>query len=173
MVNIVHDALLVLMAVAVVFFAASVRAALRATEPAEASASSVAFGGWILVAAALGQMAVSGFALNAAAADGDAAVTRTIGYLAYPGWLAMMVGLAAAYLAMGIGGLRGRAFPSWFAIVTLTLGCLTLLGAVHLPPGGLLNYVVLPFWFVAASIVISRAQRREDRRSAAVATVTE
>ena len=40
------------------------------------------------------------------------------------------------------------------------LGTLGALGNAGIPPGGLVNYVLLPFWLVGASIVIARSHKR-------------
>ncbi|MHA3682717.1 hypothetical protein ACXR2T_03650 [Leucobacter sp. HY1910] len=159
--NMVHMALLMATAMSLVYFAAATRAALRATEAAEAGASAVAFGGWLLVAVALAQMAVRDFALLSAAADGNAAATTAIGYLAWPGWVGMLAGLATVFVSIGIGALRGGALPRWFAIVTLILGVLVTLGALHIPPGGMIGYLLLPLWLVVAALLIARSQRHE------------
>ena len=72
----------------------------------------------------------------------------------------MGIGLAAAFLAMGLGGIRTAALPRWFAILTLVLGVLGALGNAGIPPGGLVTYVLLPFWLIGASIVVARSTKR-------------
>ena len=42
----------------------------------------------------------------------------------------------------------------------MVLGVLGALGNAGIPPGGLVNYVLLPFWLIAASIVVDRSTRR-------------
>jgi hypothetical protein len=49
--------------------------------------------------------------------------------------------------------------PRWFPILTVVLGVLGALGALHIPPGGIVNYVALPLWLIAASIILARLQR--------------
>jgi hypothetical protein len=70
----------------------------------------------------------------------------------------MGVGITTAFLAMGLAGVRSAVLPRWFAITTTVLGVLALLGACSIPPGGLVNYVLLPFWLIAASVLIARRQ---------------
>jgi hypothetical protein len=149
---------LVIMGVALLFFATAVRNLLRSGEASEASYSSVAYGGWLTVSAALAQMAVWNKGLMSAAEDGDQAAAHVLSHAQYFGWLGMGVGIATAFLAMGLGGLRSAALPRWFAVTTTCLGVLALLGACSIPPGGLVNYVLLPFWLIAASVIISRRQ---------------
>jgi hypothetical protein len=153
---------LVVMGVALLFFATAVRNLLRSGEAREATYSSVAYGGWITVSAALGQMALWDKALLAAADDKNVGATQTLSYAQYFGWLAMGIGISAAFIAMGLGGVRSAVLPRWFAITTVVLGVLALLGACSIPPGGLVNYLLLPFWLIAAAIVIARRQRSAD-----------
>jgi hypothetical protein len=152
-------ACLVLMGVALLFFAAAVRNVLRSGEAREATYSSVAYGGWVTVAAALGQMALWDKALMSAAEDTNASAVQTLSYAQYFGWLAMGVGISAAFIAMGLGGVHSAVLPTWFAITTVVLGVLALLGACSIPPGGLVNYILLPFWLITASILIARRQK--------------
>ena len=149
---------LVVMGVSLLFFATAIRNVLRSGEAREATYSSVAYGGWVVVAAALAQMAVWDKGLTSAAEDGDAAATKMLSYVQYFGWLGMGVGIAAAFIAIGVGGLRNAVLPRWFAISTAVMGGLALLGACGIPPGGLVSYILLPFWLIAAAVVIARRQ---------------
>lgn len=104
--NISQLACLVLMAVSLLFFATAVRNLLRSGEAREATYSSVAYGAWITVSAALGQMVVWDYGVLAAAEDKNQDAVQTLGYTWYFGWAAMAVGIAAALLAIGLGGVR-------------------------------------------------------------------
>jgi len=150
---------LVLMGVALLFFATAVRNLLRSGEAREATYSSVAYAAWITVSAALAQMALWDKALLSAADDKNSGAIQTLSYAQYFGWLAMGVGVATAFIAMGLGGVRSAVLPKWFAVTTLVLGVLALLGACSIPPGGLVNYLLLPFWLIAAAIIMARRQR--------------
>lgn len=165
-VNYASVACLVVMGIALLFFASSVRGLLRSGEALEATYSSIAFGGWVVVAAALGQMVAWDWALlNGAAADSDQSAAHTLGYVQYFGWAGMGVGLAAAFIATGLGGLRHAVLPRWFAVVTVVCGVLGALGNAGIPPGGLVTYVLLPFWLIAAAIIVARRQRQAERSS--------
>lgn len=150
---------LVVMGVALIFFATAVRNLLRSGEAREATYSSVAYGGWITVSAGLAQMAVWTKGLMSAAEDGSDAATQMLSYAHFFGWLGMGVGIATAFIAIGLGGIRTAVLPRWFAITTTVLGVLALLGACSIPPGGLVNYLLLPFWLIAAAMIISRRQK--------------
>ena len=150
---------LVVMGVSLLFFATAVRNLLRSGEAREATYSSVAYGGLITVSAGLAQMAVWTKGLMSAAEDGDEAATHMLSYAQYFGWLGMGIGIAAAFIAIGLGGLRNAVLPKWFAVTTTVMGALALLGACSIPPGGLVNYLLLPFWLIAAAIIIARRQK--------------
>jgi hypothetical protein len=153
----------VVMGIALLFFATAVRNLLRSGEAGEATYSSVAYAGWIVVVAGLSQMVMWSWGLiNGAADKKDDAAVHTLSYVAYFGWAGMGIGLATALVAMGLGGLRNAVLPRWFAIVTVVCGVLGALGNAGIPPGGLVTYVVLPFWLVAASVIIARRATRDS-----------
>ena len=157
--NVASLSSLVVMGVALLFFASASRTTLRSGEAHEATYSSVAHAGWVTVAAALAQMAVWDKALLAAAEDGSRSATQMLSYAQYFGWLGMGVGISTAFVATGLGGLRNAVLPRWFAIASVVLGTLALLGACSIPPGGLVNYLLLPFWLIGASVIMARRQR--------------
>jgi hypothetical protein len=151
---------LVLMGVALLFFATSVRNLLRSGEAREATYSAIAYGGWVVVVAGISQMIVWNWGLINGAADAeDDTALGSLSYVSYFGWAGMGIGLATAFVAMGFGGVRNAVLPRWFAIVTIVLGVLGALGDAGIPPGGLVNYLLLPFWLIGASVVVARSHR--------------
>jgi hypothetical protein len=152
---------LVLMGIALLFFATAVRNLLRSGEAREATYSSVAYGGWVVVVAGLSQMVMWNWGLiNGAADAGDDVALGSLSYVGYFGWAGMGIGLAAAFIATGLGGTRSAVLPRWFSILTVVLGVLGALGDAGIPPGGLVTYVLLPFWLIVASVVVARSARR-------------
>ena len=152
---------LVLMGIALLFFATAVRNLLRSGEAREATYSSVAYGGWVVVVAGLSQMVTWNWALiNGAADAGDDAALHILSYGSYFGWAGLGIGLATAFLATGWGGMRSAVLPRWFCILTVVLGVLGALGDAGIPPGGLVNYLLLPFWLIAASVIVARSSQR-------------
>jgi hypothetical protein len=152
---------LVLMGIALLAFATANRNLLRSAEPEEATYSSVAYSAWIVVVAGLGQMVAWRWGMINGAADAeDDAALRVLSYVGYFGFAAMGIGIATAFLATGLGGRRNAVLPQWFAITTVVLGVLSALGAAGVPPGGLVNYLLLPFWLMTASVVIAKRERR-------------
>ena len=153
-------ACLVVMGISLVFFASALRSHLRSGEAREATYSNIAFGGLILAAAGLSQMVMWNWGLiEGAAAGKDDAALHTLSLVAYFGYSGMGIGVAAALLATGLAGLSNAALPRWFAIITLVMGVLGALGTAGIPPGGLVNYVLLPFWLIATAIILARAQQ--------------
>jgi hypothetical protein len=98
-----------------------------------------------------------------AAEDGNDAATHLLSYAQYFGWLGMGIGIAAAFIAIGLGGVRNAVLPKWFAITTMVMGVLALLGACGIPPGGLVNYLLLPFWLITGAVIIARRQATAAR----------
>jgi hypothetical protein len=163
------QACLVVMGVALLFFATATRNLLRSGEAREATYSSVAYAGWIVVVAGLSQMVMWSWGMvNGAADAGDDAALRVVGYVGYFGWAGIGIGLATAFVATGLGGMSGAVLPRWFAILTIVLGGLGGLGTAGIPPGGLVTYLLLPFWLVAASVIVARGQRRAAKSSSQV-----
>lgn len=154
-------ACLVVMGIALLFFATAVRTLLRSGEAREATYSSVAYAGWVVTAAGLAQMVVWNWGLINGVADvGDAAAAHTLSLVGYFGWAGMGIGLATAFIATGLGGMRTATLPTWFAVLTLVLGVLAALGNAGIPPGGLVNYLLMPVWLLAASVIFARRQAR-------------
>jgi len=134
-----------------VFFAAAARRSLRSGEAGESTYSSVAHGGLLVAAAGFGLLGAVQIALTNAAQAENAAGVATIGQLALIGWLPALAGLVAAFWGLGLGGLRTATLPKWFAVVTVVLGVVGVLG-----PLAMAVYLLLPLWLIAASAVTAR-----------------
>lgn len=150
---------LVVMGIALVFFASALRSHLRAGEAGESTYSSIAYGGLILAAAGLSQMVMWNWGLINGAADAkDDAALHILSLVGYFGFASMGIGLATVLLATGLAGVSNAVLPRWFAIITLIMGVLSALGTAGIPPGGLVNYVLLPFWLIATATIVARRQ---------------
>ena len=159
-VNYGSQACLVIMGIALLFFATAVRNLLRSGEAREATYSSIAYGGLIVAVAGVAQMVMWGWAeVNGAADAHDQAAVHVLDYGGYFTWAGMGIGLAAALVAVGLGGLHNAVLPRWFALVSIVLGVLGALGNAGIPPGGLVTYLLLPLWLGVAAVVIARRQR--------------
>jgi hypothetical protein len=149
--------------VCVLTFAASLRGALRSGEPSEASSSAVAFAGAIVAAAGLLVSAMLALATSNAAEEGLGSAVSALNELASESWLPITGGFAAMLLATGVGGLRSATLPRslcWAGIA---------IGVGFVTPAGIVAFLALPLWIVAASIVLYRAQGPAARRTVATA----
>jgi len=142
-------------AVMLYFFAGSVRASQRTGEAGESTYSSVAYGGLIGAGAGLGIQGFAQVALTSAADAGQTAVTQTLVFLAFYAWLPILAGLVPAFWGIGLGGLRNATTPKWFAIVSVVLAVIGVLG-----PLAAVVQIVLPLWLIAAAVIITLGQRR-------------
>ena len=138
-------------ALMLLFFAAQARKSLRSGEAGESTYSSVAHGGLLMSAGGFGLLGIIDIALVNAANAHDAAATDAIGQLAKIGWLPALVGFVATFWGLGLGGLRTATLPKWFAVVTIVLAVIGVLG-----PLAFVVYLVLPLWLIAASVVTAR-----------------
>lgn len=154
---------LVVMAIALVFFGTALRSHLRAGEAREATYSSIVYGGLLLVAAGLSQMVMWNWGLINGAADAkDDQALGILSFVGFFGFAGMGIGIATTLLGAGLAGLANAVLPRWFAILTLVLGVLSALGTAGIPPGGLVNYLLLPLWLIAAAILLVRRQGEAD-----------
>ncbi len=162
---------LVIMGIALVFFATALRSQLRSGEAREATYSNVAYGGLLLASAGLSQMVMWNWGLINGAADAkDDAALHVLSFVGYFGFAGMGIGLASTLIACGLAGLNNAVLPRWFSIVTLVMGVLSALGGAGIPPGGLVNYVLLPFWLIAAAVIVANRQRAAAAGQSLVAT---
>jgi hypothetical protein len=146
-------------------FAASLRGALRAREPSEASASAVSFAGAIVAASGLALSATATLAASRAGGDGSADAVVALNGLVDVGWLPITAGFAVMLLASGVGGLRSGALPKvmcWAALV---------LGVAFLTPAGIVAFLITPLWIIAASVLLFRAQSRKSSMATAEANL--
>ena len=67
-------------------------------------------------------MVVWDYGVLAAAEDKNQAAVQTLGYTWYFGWAGMAVGIGAAFLVTGLGGVRNAVLPRWFARTTTVMG---------------------------------------------------
>lgn len=164
-------ACLVVMGVALVFFATALRGHLRSGEAREATYSTIAYGGLLLASAGLSQMVMWNWGLINGAADAhDDQALHVLSFVSYFGFAGMGIGVATTLIATGLAGISNAVLPRWFAILTLVMGALSMLGTAGIPPGGLVNYLLLPFWLIAAAVILARRQTEAPSRSARVAT---
>jgi hypothetical protein len=139
--------------VALLFFAAALRRALRSGEGGESTYSGVAYAGTILVAASQATGAWLMFAASDAADHHDKDVVNTLGYLGIDSWLPWVAASAAMLIPAGLGGLHNAVLPRWLGIVTVILGVACLLG-----PTGIAVWFATPVWLVVMGVVLGQRQ---------------
>jgi hypothetical protein len=147
-------------AVCLLAFGATVRSALRSRESGEASSSAVAFAGSIVTAVGLLVSAAVSFAASDAADQGHGEATVALDALAQEAWIPITGGLAAMFLATGIGAIRSGGLPrllAWSALV---------FGAAFVTPAGLVAFFLTPLWIIATSVVLVRAGNSREQLSA-------
>lgn len=135
------------------FFATALRANLRSGEASESIYSTLAQSGAIVLAASIaidGMVVASAYAAADRGLDEATVALHTLGSYAFMPW---MVGAAALFIAVGLGGLRTSTLPKWFAWITLVMGILCF------TPGGIAVYLVQPIWLVAAAVILIRRWR--------------
>lgn len=137
------------LAVLLVLFAAAARSTVRAGEPGEASYSSVAFGGGLVLAFASASWSFLTFALTSAVTDDHPAAVETLVLLRSYAWLPWLIGSAVLFLGLGLGGLRTATLPRWLAWLTVALAVLALTGV-----GGTAVYFATPFWLMVTGGVL-------------------
>jgi hypothetical protein len=143
-----------------IWFAGSVRVALRAVEGAMGRLSAVAFGGAVAAAAMFLLFDISNMAA-AFRADEDGAIDPTVAASLYDlGSVALGIGGAIAsavfVAATAVVALRGRAvIPAWFAWVSLVLALALLIGPIAW--AALIGFLA---WILILSIALFIAEGR-------------
>jgi hypothetical protein len=154
--NTIGAVAMALCCVALLFFAAALRRALRSGEGGESTYSGVAYAGTILVAASQATNAWLLFAGSDAADRHDKDVVNTLAYLGIDGWLPWAAASAAMLIPAGLGGLHNAVLPRWMGIITVVLGVACLLG-----PTGIAVWFATPVWLVAMGVLIGQRQEAE------------
>ena len=141
-----------LAAVALIFFAASLRRALRRGEDGAGVLSVAAMGGGIVAAAGLGTDSAFRFALGDLADDVDPVVTQTLNALWADFFFPMVVGLATLILATSLAALRTGVIPVWLAWIGI------LICVVFFTPAGFIAFLVSGLWIAIVSVLLWRQE---------------
>ena len=172
--NYASQGCLVVMGIALLFFATAVRSLLRSGEASEATYSSVAYGGWVVVVAGLSQMVDVELGPDqrrrgCRGRHGSALTELRVLLRLGPEWASAWPPPSSRW---DWAASARSVLPRWFAILTIVLGVLGALGDAGIPPGGLVNYLLLPFWLITASFVVARSYKHaaEPSRQALVTT---
>jgi hypothetical protein len=131
-----------------VWFAGSLRAALRRVEREPGRVSAIAFAGFVMFA--LGGAMFDGFKLVAADTAGDVpgAMTQTLFALQQDFFLPFMVGFVLAFLASATAIPRHGLLPRWLGYVAIPIPFLLL------TPAGLVAFVAGAIWILIVSVLL-------------------
>ena len=141
-----------LAAVALIFFAASLRRTLRRGEDGAGVLSVAAMGGGIVAAAGIGVDAAIRFAAADLADDVDPVVTQTLSALWGDFFFPMAIGIATLILATSLSALRTRVIPVWLAWI----GFLICIGIFT--PAGFIAFAVGGLWILTLSVLLWRQE---------------
>jgi hypothetical protein len=144
--------ILALASVLLIFFAATLRGALRRGEEAAGVLSVAAFGGGVVAAAGFGVDAAFRFALADSAEDIDPAAAQALNALFGDFFFPMVVGLSALVLATSLAALRTRIVPVWLAWVGIVIV------VVFFTPLGFIAFLASGLWIAAVSVLLWRRE---------------
>lgn len=147
--NVAAGLALIVASFALVLFATAARSAQRAGEATESTYSSVAHAGFVVAASGFGLLGLLQIAASNAVHDGNLGASAALLELVKVGWLPALAGVVAALFGTGLGGLRNRTVPKWFAVVTVVLAVIGVMG-----PLAFVVYLALPVWLVTAAVVL-------------------
>lgn len=142
----ISAALFALAGIPFLWFAGSVRSALRAAEGARGRLSAIAFGGMVVFATGLAVTAALQFALAQSADDLSGGAIEALNALVYNFFFPFVVGLVTLLVAVAVAALRHRAVHPAFAWAAI------LLTLVALTPAGFYAFLASGLWIVALSV---------------------
>jgi hypothetical protein len=143
-----------------VWFAASLRSALRKVEEGSARLSTLCFGGAIVGATGLLTALGINFAIADGADDLSGAALKTLTVLSNGFFLPIAVGYAVFFIAAGIVAVRFAVLPVWLAWFTIVLGI------VCITPVGFFALLVGMVWILVVSVMLYRREAGPAERPA-------
>jgi hypothetical protein len=154
-----------LAAVALIFFAATVRRAIRRREDGSGVLSVAAMAGGTVAAAGIGVDAAIRFAAADLADDVEPVVIQTLNAMWADFFLPMVIGIATLILALSLEALRTRLIPVWLAWIGIVIF------VVFFTPAGFISFLVSALWILVVSVLLWRqegAVASEQARTAPV-----
>lgn len=133
-----------------VWFAGTLRSALRAAEGGASRLSAVNFGGALIGATGLLMLIAFSFATADSVKDVSPQVTKTLTVLSNDAFMPAAAGFGLFFISAGVLAVRTRVLPAWLGWVTLLIGiaCVT--------PAGFFALLIGLIWIVAVSVVLFR-----------------
>jgi hypothetical protein len=155
-------------AIAFVFFAASLRSALRRGAAVGDTLPAVVFGGGLLLAAGLAIFASINFTLADAADEEslEAGAAQALNLMNGDFFFPVAVGFAAMFIATGLAIIRGRALPVAFGWVAL------ILGIIGFSPLGFFALLLGLLWILVVSVLLATRDESPPAPPAPAASVS-
>ncbi|MGI8795009.1 MAG: DUF4386 family protein [Acidimicrobiia bacterium] len=139
-------------AVALVFFAATVRRALRRTEQAMGVLSMAALGGGVVAATGFATDSALRFTLAESAEDIDPAAVQALHAFWEGFFFPMVVGIGVLVLATSLAAIRTRVIPVWLAWIGI------LIFVVSFTPAGFIAFLASALWILVVSVLLWRQE---------------
>ena len=150
-------------AIALVFFGAWLRSALRDRSSANAWLADVAFAGAVLQALTLSLFVASAHALQDGIASGQPLIAQALNIADGNNFFPSMLALACVLIATGAASLSGGLLPKWLAIVSIVLGVMAPLGKAGFAP-----FTLFPIWVGVVAVLGSRRPRSSSTDAVSV-----
>ncbi|HEX6310881.1 MAG TPA: hypothetical protein VF152_04595 [Acidimicrobiia bacterium] len=141
-----------LAAVSLIFFAASLRRAIRRREGDAGVLSVAAMGGGIVAAAGIGVDAALRFTAADLAGEVRPVVIQTLNAIWADYFFPMVIGMAALVLATSLAALGTRVIPVWLAWIGFLI-CIALF-----TPAGFIAFLVSALWVLVVSVILWRQE---------------
>ena len=138
-------------AIALVFFGAWLRSALRERSTAQPWLADVAFAGTVLQALTLSLFVASAHAVQDGIDSGQPLIAQALNIADGNTFFPSMLALACVLIATGAGSLSGGLLPKWLAIVSIVLGVMAPLGKAGFAP-----FMLFPIWTTIVAVLGSR-----------------
>jgi hypothetical protein len=139
-------------AVALIFFAASVRRAMRRGEQAMGVLSMATLAGGAVAATGIATDSALRFALADKADEISPVAVQSLHAFWEAFFFPMVVGIGTLILALSLGALRTRLIPVWLAWIGI------LIFVVFFTPAGFVAFLVSALWIIVVSILLWRQE---------------
>ncbi len=144
-----------------VWFAASLRGALRRVEDGPGRLSAASFAGAVIATVGLLLAFSFTFSIAEGADELSPSALKTLTVLSNGIFLPIAVGFGIFFLATGILAVRSRLLPAWLGWLTIVLGI------VCVTPIGFFALLVGLLWILAVSVMLYRGTASEPERATA------
>ncbi|MGQ0802819.1 MAG: hypothetical protein ACT4PI_02980 [Actinomycetota bacterium] len=139
-------------AASLVFFAATVRRALRRTEQAMGVLSMAAFGGGVVAATGVATDSALRFTLADSADEIRPVAVQALHAFWEGFFFPMVVGVGVLVLATSLAALKTQVIPVWLAWIGI------LIFVVFFTPAGFIAFVVSALWILVVSVLLWRQE---------------